>query len=163
MQAELVALQAELSSASENVDGLTSRLEDSQTALAEKERLNNELLQEKATFQVQVGKRKSPHERGDAGMEKLHERCATLESQIKHLESRVAEEKTKASAHEKALQKERKNTEKLQLALEEQSVRTRTVTESDSPSYSALRRTNQRKPRKRQVCLNNNLSITRTN
>ncbi|KAH8994954.1 hypothetical protein EDB92DRAFT_1848437 [Lactarius akahatsu] len=113
-QAELSALQAQLSSANTHVDRLTLRLEDAQTALAEKERLNNEIQQEKAALKAQVGQRKSPDERGEA------EQCATLEGQIKHLESRVTEEQNKASTHEKALQKERKNTEKLQLALDEQ-------------------------------------------
>jgi chromosome segregation ATPase len=138
MQAELAALQAQLSSANTNVDRLTLRLEDSQTALAEKERLNNELQQDKAALKVQVGMRKSPDERGGADVEELHKQCASLESQIKHLESRVTEEQIKASGHEKALQKERKNTEKLQLALEEGSVRTRVVIEWDSPPHAHL-------------------------
>ena len=124
MQAELAALQAQLSSANANVDKLTSRLEDSQTALAEKGRLNNELQREKAAFEVQVAERRSLDGKRGADVEELHKQCATLESQIKHLESRVSEEQIKASAHEKALQKERKNTEKLQLALEERSVGT---------------------------------------
>ncbi|KAI9461619.1 hypothetical protein BJY52DRAFT_1185434 [Lactarius psammicola] len=120
-QAELAAVQAQLSSANTNVDRLTLRLEDAQAALAEKERLNNEVQQEKAALKVQIGKWKSVDERGGAEVEELHKRCATLESQIKHLESRATEEQNKASAHEKALQKERKNTEKLQRALEERS------------------------------------------
>ena len=124
MQDELAALQVQLSSANTNVDSLTSRLEDVQTDLAEKERLNNELQQEKAALKVQVGKRKLPDEKGGAEVEQLQKQHATLENQIKQLESRVTEEQNKASTHEKALQKERKNTEKLQLALEEQSVRT---------------------------------------
>ncbi len=128
-QAELATLQAQLSSANTNVDRLTLRLEDAQTALAEKEQSTNELQREKAALKVQVGKWKSVDERGGAEVEELHKQCATLESQIKHLESRVTEEQNKASAHEKALQKERKNTEKLQLALEERSVRTRIVIE----------------------------------
>ncbi|KAH9039693.1 hypothetical protein EDB84DRAFT_1477580 [Lactarius hengduanensis] len=119
-QAELSSLQAQLSSADTNVDRLTSRLEDAQTALAEKERLNNEIQQEKAALKAQVGRQKSPDERGGAEVEELRKQCATLEGQIKHLESRVTEEQNKASTHEKALQKERKNTEKLQLALDEQ-------------------------------------------
>ncbi|KAH9178174.1 hypothetical protein EDB89DRAFT_1150242 [Lactarius sanguifluus] len=119
-QAELSALQAQLSSANTNVDRLTSRLEDAQTALAEKERLNNEIQQEKAALKAQVEQRKSPDERGGAEVEELRKQCATMEGQIKHLESRVTEEQNKASTHEKALQKERKNTEKLQLALDEQ-------------------------------------------
>ena len=111
------------------MDSLTSRLEDVQTDLAEKERLNNELQQEKAALKVQVGKRKLLEEKGGAGVEELQKQCSTLESQIKHLETRVTEEQSKASTNEKALQKERKITEKLQLALEEQSVRTRIMTE----------------------------------
>jgi chromosome segregation ATPase len=55
IQAELAALQVQLSSANTNVDGLTSRLEDVQTDLSEKEQLNNELLQEKAALKAQVG------------------------------------------------------------------------------------------------------------
>ncbi|KAH9068415.1 hypothetical protein EDB83DRAFT_2376399, partial [Lactarius deliciosus] len=109
-QADLSALQAQLSSANTNVDRLTSRLEDAQTALAEKEQLNNEIQQEKAALKAQVGRRQSPDERGAAEVEELRKQCVTLESQIKDLESR------------KALQKERKNTEKLQLALDEQIV-----------------------------------------
>ena len=129
MQAELAALQDQLSSANTNVDKLTSRLEDAQTDLAEKERSNNELQQEKAALKVQVGKRKLLEEKGGAGVEELQKQCSTLESRIKHLETRVTEEQSKASTNEKALQKERKITEKLQLALEEQSVRTRIMTE----------------------------------
>jgi chromosome segregation ATPase len=127
IQAELAALQVQLSSANTNVDGLTSRLEDVQTDLAEKEQLNNELQQEKAALEAQVEKRKLLDEKGGAEAEQLQKQCATLESQIKQLESRVTEEQNKASTNEKALRKERKNTEKLQLALEEQSVRTRIV------------------------------------
>ena len=129
MQAELAALQDQLSSANTNVDKLTSRLEDAQTDLAEKEQLNNELQQENAALKVQVGKRKLLEEKGGAEVEELQKQCSTLESRIKHLETRVTEEQSKASNNEKALQKERKNTEKLQLALEEQSVRTRIMTE----------------------------------
>ena len=129
MQAELAALQDQLSSANTNVDKLTSRLEDAQTDLAEKEQLNNELQQENAALKVQVGKRKLLEEKGGAEVEELQKQCSTLESQIKHLETRVTEEQSKASTNEKALQKERKITEKLQLALEEQSVRTRIMTE----------------------------------
>ena len=129
MQAELAALQDQLSSANTNVDKLTSRLEDAQTDLAEKEQLNNELQQENAALKVQVGKRKLLEEKGGAEVEELQKQCSTLESRIKHLETRVTEEQSKASTNEKALQKERKITEKLQLALEEQSVRTRIMTE----------------------------------
>jgi chromosome segregation ATPase len=125
MQTELAALQVQLSSANSNVDRLTSSLEDVQADLAEKEQLNNGLQQEKATLKAQVGKRKLLDERGGAEMEELHKQYAILESQVKQLESRVTEEQNKASTHEKALQKERKNTEKMRLALEEQSVRTR--------------------------------------
>jgi predicted nucleic acid-binding Zn-ribbon protein len=101
------------------------RLEDSQTSLAEKERLNNDLLQEKAALKVQVGKWKSIDDRGEAEVEELHVQRAALEGQIKRLESRLAEEQSKVSAHENANLKERKKIEKLQQALEEQSVRTR--------------------------------------
>ncbi|KAH9972870.1 hypothetical protein BGW80DRAFT_1252571 [Lactifluus volemus] len=117
---EHAALQAQLSTARTNVERLTLRLEDAQTALAEKERLNNELQQEKATLKVQVGKWKSLDDRGGAEVEELHVQRAALESQIKHLESRVIEEQNKALAHEKAIQKEHKKIEKLQRALEEQ-------------------------------------------
>ncbi|KAI0250191.1 hypothetical protein BJV78DRAFT_1283333 [Lactifluus subvellereus] len=117
---EHVALQAQLSSARTNVDRLMLRLEDAQTALAEKERSNNELQQEKATLKAQVGKWKSLDDRGGAEVEELHKRRAALETQIKHLESRVSEEQKKALAHEKAFQKEHKKIEKLQQALEEQ-------------------------------------------
>ena len=129
MQDELAALQVQLSSANTNVDSLTSCLEDVQRDLAEKERLNNELQQEKAALKVQVGKRKLPDEKGGAEVEQLQKQHTTLENRIKQLESRVTEEQNKASTHEKALQKERKNTEKLQLALEEQSVRTHIMIE----------------------------------
>jgi septal ring factor EnvC (AmiA/AmiB activator) len=64
IQAELAALQVQLSSANTNVDGLTSRLEDVQTDLSEKEQLNNELLQEKAALKAQVGKRELLDEKG---------------------------------------------------------------------------------------------------
>ncbi len=117
-------MQAQLSSANTNVDRLALRLEDAQTTIAEKERLNNELQQEKATLKVQIGKWKSLDEREGAKVEELHKQRATLEDQIKRLGSSVTEEQNKASAHEKALEKERKNTEKLRLALEEQLVRT---------------------------------------
>jgi hypothetical protein len=125
---EHAALQAQLSSARTNVERLTLRLEDAQTALAEKERLNHELQQEKATLKVQVGKWKSLDDRGGAEVEELHMQRAALESQIKHLESRVTEEQNKALAHEKAIQKEHKKIEKLQRALEEQAVRTHPMT-----------------------------------
>ena len=124
MQTDLAALQVQLSSAKSMVDRLTSSLEDVQADLAEKEELNNGLQQEQAALKAQVGKRKLLDEKGGAEVEELHKQCAILETQVKHLESRVTEEQNKASTHEKALQKERKNTEKLQLALEEQSVRT---------------------------------------
>jgi chromosome segregation ATPase len=104
------------------------RLEDAQTALAEKERLNNELQQEKATLRVQVGKWKSLDDRGGAEVEELRKQRTALETQIKHLQSRVTEEQNKALAHEKAFQKEHKKTEKLQQALEEQTVRTHIMT-----------------------------------
>jgi chromosome segregation ATPase len=116
-------LQAQLSSARTNVDRLTLRLEDAQTVIGEKERLNGELQQEKATLKSQVEKWKSLDDRGGAEVEELHKQRATLESQIKRLESRLAEEQNKVSAHEKAIQKEHKKIEKLQQALEEQAVR----------------------------------------
>lgn len=162
MQDELAALQVQLSSANTNVDSLTSRLEDVQTDLAEKERLNNELQQEKAALKVQVGKRKLPDEKGGAEVEQLQKQCATLESQIKQLESRVTEEQDKASTNEKALQKERKNTEKLQLALDEQSVRTRIMIEYILMLNSVPRR-NRPKSKKSQIYLNSSLSITKMN
>jgi chromosome segregation ATPase len=118
-------LQAQLSSTRTNVERLTLRLEDAQTGLAEKERLNNELQQEKAALKVQVGKWKSLDDRDGAQVEELHKQRAALEGQIKRLESRLAEEQSKASAHENASQKEQRKIEKLQKALEEQSVRTR--------------------------------------
>ncbi|KAI0303748.1 hypothetical protein B0F90DRAFT_1320307 [Multifurca ochricompacta] len=99
---------------------LTLRLEDANTALAEKDRLNSELQQEKATLKVQVGKWKSLGDHGGVEVEELHKQRATLKSQVEHLESRVTEEQHKALAHEKALQKEHKKIEKLQEALEEQ-------------------------------------------
>jgi predicted nucleic acid-binding Zn-ribbon protein len=102
------------------------RLEDAQTALTEKERLNDELLQEKGTLKAQVEKWKSLDDRGGAEVEELHKQRATLESQIKRLESRLTEEQNKALGHEKTIQKEHKKIEKLQRALEEQAVRTRT-------------------------------------
>ena len=162
MQDELAALQVQLSSANTNVDSLTSRLEDVQTDLAEKERLNNELQQEKAALKVQVGKCKLPDEKGGAEVEQLQKQCATLESQIKQLESRVTEEQNKASTNEKALQKERKNTEKLQLALDEQSVRTRIMIEYILMLNSVPRR-NRPKSKKSQIYLNSSLGITRMN
>jgi chromosome segregation ATPase len=125
MRTEHAALQAQLSSTRTNVERLTLRLEDAQTSLAEKERLNNDLLQEKAALKVQVGKWKSIDDRGEAEVEELHVQRAALEGQIKRLESRLAEEQSKVSAHENANLKERKKIEKLQQALEEQSVRTR--------------------------------------
>jgi chromosome segregation ATPase len=128
---EHIALQAQLSSARTNVDRLTLRLEDAQTALAEKERLYNELQQEKVTLKVQVGKWKSLDDRGGAEVEELHKQRAALETQIKHLQSRVTEEQNKALAREKAFQKEHKKIEKLQQALEEQTVRTQLVTRGD--------------------------------
>ena len=162
MQDELAALQVQLSSANTNVDSLTSRLEDVQTDLAEKERLNNELQQEKAALKVQVGKCKLPDEKGGAEVEQLQKQCATLESQIKQLESRVTEEHNKASTNEKALQKERKNTEKLQLALDEQSVRTRIMIEYILMLNSVPRR-NRPKSKKSQIYSNSSLSITKMN
>lgn len=144
------------------MDSLTSRLEDVQTDLAEKERLNNELQQEKAALKVQVGKCKLPDEKGGAEVEQLQKQCATLESQIKQLESRVTEEQNKASTNEKALQKERKNTEKLQLALDEQSVRTRIMIEYILMLNSVPRR-NRPKSKKSQIYLNSSLSITKMN
>ena len=125
MRNEHATLQAQLSSARTNVDRLTLRLEDAQTALAEKERLYNDLQQEKATLKVQLGKWKSLDDRGGAEVEGLHKQRVALEDQIKRLESRLAEEKSKASVHENATQKEHKKVVKLQQALEEQSVRTR--------------------------------------
>jgi hypothetical protein len=101
------------------------RFEDAQTALAEKERLNNDLQQEKAVLKAQVGKWRSLDDRGGAEVEDLHKQRIALEDQIKGLESRLAEEQSKASAHENASQKEHKKVVKLQQALEEQSVRTR--------------------------------------
>ena len=116
-------MQAQLSSARTNVERLTLRLEDAQTVLGEKKRLNGELQQEKATLKAQVEKWKSLDDRGGAEVEELHKQRAALESQVKGLESRLAEEKNKALAHEKASQKEHKKIEKLQHALEEQAVR----------------------------------------
>jgi predicted RNase H-like nuclease (RuvC/YqgF family) len=101
------------------------RLEDAQTVLAEKERLNNDLQQEKAALKVQVGKWKSIDGRGEAEVEELHIQRAALEGQVKRLDSRLAEEQSKVSTLENASQKERKKIEKLQQALEEQSVSTR--------------------------------------
>jgi chromosome segregation ATPase len=123
VRTEHAALQAQISSARTNVDRLTLRLEDAQTVIGEKERLNGELQQEKATLKSQVEKWKSLDDRGGAEVEELHKQRATLESQIKRLESRLAEEQNKVSAHEKAIQKEHKKIEKLQQALEEQAVR----------------------------------------
>jgi chromosome segregation ATPase len=106
------------------VERLTLRLEDAQTVLAEKERLHNELDKEKAALKVQVEKWKSLDDRGGAQVDGLLKQHAALEGQIKRLESRLAEEKSKASAHESASQKEHRKVEKLQKALEEQGVRT---------------------------------------
>lgn len=125
MRNEFAALQAQLSSARTNVERLTLRFEDAQTALAEKERLNNDLQQEKAVLKAQVGKWRSLDDRGGAEVEDLHKQRIALEDQIKGLESRLAEEQSKASTHENASQKEHKKVVKLQQALEEQSVRTR--------------------------------------
>jgi len=125
VRTEHAALQAQLSSARTNVDRLTLRLEDAQTVLGEKERLNGELQQEKATLKAQVEKWKSLDDRGGAEVEELHKQRAALESQVKRLESRLTEEQTKVLAHEKAIQKEHKRVEKLQLALEDQAVRLR--------------------------------------
>jgi chromosome segregation ATPase len=132
MRIEQAALQAQLSSARTNVERLTLRLEDAQTAVTEKERLNDEILQEKATLKAQVEKWKSLDDRGGAEVQELHKQRAQLESQIKHLESRLTEEQNKVLAHEKTTQKERKKVEKLQQALEEQAVRTRTEYPSTS-------------------------------
>jgi chromosome segregation ATPase len=142
---EHAALQIQLSSVQTNVERLTLRLEDAQAALTEKERLNNELQQEKATLRVQVGKWKLLDDRGGAEVEELHKQRAALESQIKHLESRVTEEHNKALAHEKAVQKEHKKIEKLQQALEEQAVRAHPMTLTVHPAkpcfnHSVLRR-----------------------
>ena len=125
MRNEHATLQAQLSSARTNVDRLTLRLEDAQTALAEKERLHNDLQQEKAALKVQVGKWKSLDDRGGAEVEELYKQRVALEDQLKRLESRLAEEQSKASLHENASQKEHKKIVKLQQALEEQAVRTR--------------------------------------
>lgn len=125
VRTEHAALQAQLSSARTNVDRLTLRLEDAQTVLGEKERLNGELQQEKATLKAQVEKWKSLDDRGGAEVEELHKQRVALESQVKRLESRLTEEQNKASAHEKAIQKEHKKIEKLQQALENQAVRLR--------------------------------------
>ena len=118
-------MQAQLSSARTNVDRLTLRLEDAQTVLGEKERLNGEIQQEKATLKAQVEKWKSLDDRGGAEVEKLHKQRAALESQVKRLESQLTEEQNKVLAHEKVIQKEHKKVEKLQQALEEQAVRPR--------------------------------------
>ena len=136
MRNEYAALQAQLSSARTNVERLTLRLEDAQTALAEKEQLNNDLQQEKAALKVQVGKWKSLDDRGGAEVEELHKQRVALEDQIKRLESRLAEEQSKASAHENASQKEHKKIVKLQQALEEQTVRG--LVEFSSPSFLNL-------------------------
>jgi chromosome segregation ATPase len=125
MRNEHATLQAQLSSARTNVERLTLRLEDAQTALAEKERLNNDIQQEKAALKVQLGKWKSLDDRGGAEVEELHKQRVALEDQIKRLESRLAEKQSKASVHENASQKEHKKIVKLQQALEEQVVRTR--------------------------------------
>jgi chromosome segregation ATPase len=125
MRNEHATLQAQLSSARTNVERLTLRLEDAQSALAEKERLNNDIQQEKAALKVQLGKWKSLDDRGGAEVEELHKQRVALEDQIKRLESRLAEKQSKASVHENASQKEHKKIVKLQQALEEQVVRTR--------------------------------------
>jgi chromosome segregation ATPase len=125
MRNEHATLQAQLSSAHTNAERLTLRLEDARTALAEKERLNNDIQQEKAALKVQLGKWKSLDDRGGAEVEELHKQRVALEDQIKRLESRLAEEQSKASALENASQKEHKKIVKLQQALEEQVVRTR--------------------------------------
>ena len=138
MRNEHATLQAQLSSARTNVDRLTLRLEDAQTAQAEKERLNNELQQEKAALKVQLGKWKSLDDRGGAEVEELHKQRVALEDQIKRLESRLAEEKSKASAHENTSQKEQKKIVKLQQALEEQVVRTRVAFSGSSFSKLVL-------------------------
>ncbi|KAI0264414.1 hypothetical protein BC834DRAFT_844065 [Gloeopeniophorella convolvens] len=114
------AIESQLASARTNVDRLTLHLEDAQRNLAEKERVNSELQQEKAALKVQVEKWKSLDNRGGAEVEELRKQCATLESHIKKLESNINEEQEKAAAQEKALAKERKKVEKLQTALEEQ-------------------------------------------
>src|SRR5712671_7366945 len=118
MRIEQAALQAQLSSARTNVERLTLRLEDSQTAVTEKGRLNDELLQEKATLKAQVEKWKSLDDRGGAEVEELHKQRVTLEGQIKRLESQLTEEQNKVLALEKAIQKGNKKIEKLQQALE---------------------------------------------
>ena len=125
MRNEHATLQAQLSSARTNAERLTLRLEDAQTALAEKERLNSDIQQEKAALKVQLAKWKSLDDRGGAEVEELHKQRVALEDQIKRLESRLAEEQSKASVHENASQKEHKKIVKLQQALEEQVVRTR--------------------------------------
>ena len=108
MRNEHATLQVRLSSARTNVDRLTLRLEDAQTALIEKERLYNDLQQEKATLKVQLGKWKSLDDRSGAEVEEWHKQRVALEDQIKRLESRLAEEKSKASAHENASQSTRR-------------------------------------------------------
>ena len=108
MRNEHATLQVRLSSARTNVDRLTLRLEDAQTALIEKERLHNDLQQEKATLKVQLGKWESLDDRGGAEVEEWHKQRVALEDQIKRLESRLAEEKSKASAHENASQSTRR-------------------------------------------------------
>lgn len=125
MRNEHATLQAQLSSARTNAERLTLRLEDAQTALAEKERLNSDIQQEKAALKVQLAKWKSLDDRGGAEVEELHKQRVALEDQIKRLESRLAEEQSKASVYENASQKEHKKIVKLQQALEEQVVRTR--------------------------------------
>jgi chromosome segregation ATPase len=143
MRNEHATLQAQLSSARTNVERLTLRLEDAQTALAEKERLNNDIQQEKAALKVQLGKWKSLDDRGGAEVEEMHKQRVALEDQIKRLESRLAEEQSKASVHENASQKEHRKIVKLQQALEEQVVRTRVGFSGSrflSLSYSVLLR-----------------------
>ena len=105
------------------MERLTLRLEDAQTGLAEKDRLNSELQREKAALKVQVGKWKSLDDRGGVEVEELNKQRAALESQITRLESQLTEEQNKTAAHEKAMQKEHKKIEKLQQALEKQAVR----------------------------------------
>ena len=93
--------------------------------LAEKERLNGELQQAKAALKAQVDGWKSLDDRGGAEVEVLRKQRAASESQVKRLESQLAEERNKVLAHEKAIQKEHKKIEKLQQALEDQAVRPR--------------------------------------
>ena len=124
IRTEHAALQAQLLSAQTSAERLTLRLEDAQAVLAEKERLNSDIQQEKAALKVQVGKWKSLDDRDGNQLENLHKQRVVLEGQVKRLESQLAEEEGKVSAQENAIQKEQKKVEKLQRALEEQSVRT---------------------------------------